>query len=227
MRPDLAPVMATVLAPTSASALAPVTAAAPATASASAPAPTTAEGFAFDDAALGRGMSAEVEALITRAGQLPHDPAQAEALLREAVALAPTHPAPLISLYRFHFYGHRLAQALAVADHALGVARAALVAQHGPQFGQVPPAPEDARHDAAVRFYLFTLKGQAYLSLRLGRVDAGRAALAELRRLDPQDCVGGGVLSKVLLRQGREDDGGDGDASALPETPRGWAEEPL
>lgn len=223
MRPDLAPVMASALAPASASASAPATAAAPAPVSTRAPAPTTAEGFAFDDAALGRRMSAEVEALITRAGQLPHDPAQAEALLREAVALAPTHPAPLISLYRFHFYGHRLAQALAVADHALGVARAAL----GPQFGQVPPAPEQARHDAAVRFYLFTLKGQAYLSLRLGRVDAGRAALAELRRLDPQDCVGGGVLSKVLLRQGRDVDAGDSDAPSLPETPRGWAEEPL
>lgn len=214
MRPDLAPVMASASAPNTA---------APAPVSTPVPAPTTAEGFAFDDAALGRGMSAEVEALITRAGQLPHDPAQAEVLLREAAALAPTHPAPLISLYRFHFYGHRLAQALAVADHALGVARAAL----GPHFGQVPPAPEQARHDAAVRFYLFTLKGQAYLSLRLGRVDAGRTALAELRRLDPQDCVGGGVLSKVLLRQGRDDDAGDGDAPSLPETPRGWAEEPL
>lgn len=182
--------------------------------------PVAAEGFAFDDAALGRGMPTEVEALIARAGMLPHDPAQAEALLREAVARAPQHPAPLISLYRFHFYGHRLAEALAVADHALGVARAAL----GPSFGEPPPTPEQARYDAAVRFYLFTLKGQAYLRLRLGQVDAGRAALAELRRLDPLDCVGGAVLASVLARQGHDEDA-DTDPSATPPAPRGWAGE--
>ena len=184
--------------------------------------PVPAEGFAFDDAALGRGLPAEVDALITRAGLLPHDPVQAEGLLRQAVALAPTHPAPLISLYRFHFYGHRLAAALAVAEQALGVARAAL----GPAFGQVPPTPEQARYDAAVRFYLFTLKGQAYLSLRLGQGDAGRAALAELRRLDPLDCVGGAVLATVLARQGRDEDT-DTDTSTPAASPRGWAEEPL
>jgi hypothetical protein len=182
--------------------------------------PTSAEGFAFDDAALGRGMPVEVEALIARAGMLPHDPLQAEALLREAVLRAPMHPAPLISLYRFHFYGHRLAEALAVADHALGVARAAL----GPSFGEAPPTADQARYDAAVRFYLFTLKGQAYLNLRLGRMDAGRAALAELRRLDPQDSVGGAVLAKVLARQGHDEDT-EASVPALPDTPRGWAEE--
>lgn len=182
--------------------------------------PVPADGFAFDDAALGRGMPAGVEALIARAGGLPHDPVQAEALLREAVALAPAHPAPLIALYRFHFYGHRLAEALALAGLALGVARAAL----GPAFGEVPPTAEQARYDAAVRFYLFTLKGQAYLSLRLGQVDAGRSALAELRRLDPQDCVGGAVLAGVLARQGRDD---EGEAPAPPASPRGWAEEAL
>jgi hypothetical protein len=185
--------------------------------------PLPAEGFAFDDAALGRGMPQAVEALIARAGMQPHDPVLAEQLLREAVALAPSHPAPLIALYRFHFYGHRLAAALAVADHALGVARTAL----GPAFGEVPPTAEQARYDAAVRFYLFTLKGQAYLNLRLGRQEAGRAALTELRRLDPLDCVGGAVLATVLARQGRDEDADEADANRPPASPRGWAEEPV
>jgi hypothetical protein len=172
----------------------------------------------FDDTALGRGLPAEVEALIARAGALRHAPPQAEALLLQARAMAPTHPAPLIALYRFHFYGHRLREARAVAQQALAVAREAL----GPAFGRVPPSNEQARFDAAVRFYLFTLKGQAYLSLRLGEIDAGRAALAELRRLDPQDCVGGAVLAQVLGRQGRSDDDEGFDAAR---TPRGWSPE--
>jgi len=174
-------------------------------------------GLSFEDAALGRGLPAEVEAVIQHAGRLPHAPDEAEALLRQARAMAPTHPAPLIALYRFHFYGHRLREALAVAQEALAVARTAL----GPGFGSSPPTAEQARFDAAVRFYLFTLKGHAYLSLRLGDVAAGKQALEELRRLDPQDCVGGAVLEQVLARQGLDE---DDDIFATPQRPRGWAQ---
>jgi len=171
----------------------------------------------FDDAALGRGLPVEVEALIVQAGAMRDAPQQAEALLQRARRLAPRHPAPLIALYRFHFYGHRLEPARDVALQALAVASEAL----GPGFGRVPPTLPQARHDAAVRFYLFTLKGLAYLSLRLGDGVAGRAALAELRRLDPHDCVGGAVLAEVLARQGRSDD----DDDAWSQRPRGWREE--
>jgi len=172
---------------------------------------------AFDDAALGRGLPADVEALIARAGALPDDAEQAQALLLQARALAPAHPAPLIALYRFHFYGHRLREARAIAQDALAVARTAL----GPEFGRVPPSQVQARFDAAVRFYLFTLKGLAYLSLRLGEIDAGRVALDELRRLDPQDCVGGALLAAVLARQGREDDDDGADPAGGGDTATG------
>ncbi len=40
-------------------------------------------------------------------------------------------------------------------EDALAIARTAL----GPDFGDEPPSDDAARHDAAVRFYLFTLKG--------------------------------------------------------------------
>lgn len=173
-------------------------------------------GLSFDDAALGRGLPPEVEAVILHAGRLPHAPDEAEMLLRQARAMAPLHPAPLIALYRFHFYGHRLREALAVAQEALAVARQAL----GPSFGRVPPTAEQARFDAAVRFYLFTLKGHAYLSLRLGDEATGRQALDELRRLDPQDYVGGAVLAQVLARQGLDE---DHEVFATPQRPRGWS----
>lgn len=156
----------------------------------------------FDDAVLGRGLPAEVEALIAAAGALRQDRETAEPLLRQARALAPRHPVPLIALYRFHFYGHRLREAREVAREALGVARSALVPNHpDPVAANLPPiSDEQARFDAAVRFYLFTLKGFAYLNLRLGDIDVGRMALQELRRLDPQDRVGGAVLAQVLER---------------------------
>lgn len=180
----------------------------------------------FDDAALGRGLPPEAESLIARAGRLRHVPDEALALLLAARAQAPAHPAPLIALYRFHFYGHRLREARQVAEEALAVAHTAL----GPDFGTVAPDEAAARFDAAVRFYLFSLKGCAYLSLRLGELDAGRAALAELRRLDPHDHVGGALLARVLARQGTDDDETPTDLPPLddsgrPLAPRGWGPE--
>ena len=160
----------------------------------------------FDSAVLGRGLPPEVEALIAAAGLVRQDRAQAEPLLLRARALAPSHPATLIALYRFHFYGHRLREAREVARESLGIARTALLpADHpDPVAADLPPiSDEQARFDAAVRFYLFTLKGFAYLNLRLGDIEVGRAALEELRRLDPQDRVGGAVLAVVLARAER------------------------
>ena len=169
---------------------------------------------AFADSALGGGLSPQVDALIQQAGQLRDQPQEALPLLQQARAAAPSHPAPLIALYRFYFYGHQFALAHAVAEDALAIARTAL----GPNFGDEPPSDEAARHDAAVRFYLFTLKGLAYLSLRLGVLEDARTLLAELRRLDPQDRVGGALLLHVLARHEKGDASETGTAYPV----RGW-----
>lgn len=172
---------------------------------------------AFADGVIGGGLSPQVEALITQAGLLRHLPHEALPLLARAREAAPRHPAPLIALYRFYFYGHQLDQARATGIDALAIARTAL----GPDFGDVPPNDEAACGDAAVRFYLFTLKGLAYLNLRLGEFQEARLMLAELRRLDPQDRVGGALLLHVLTRyESDEDTGVDEASSAYPV--RGW-----
>lgn len=172
---------------------------------------------AFADGALGGNLPADLREQIARAGQLRERPAEAQALLEQARDAAPGHPAPLIALYRFHFYGHRLAEARAVGEVALAAAGRVL----GTRFEQAVPSREEARHDVAVRFYLFTLKGLAYLSLRLGEPARARVALEELRRLDPEDHVGGALLQHVLQRH---EAGGDPDAEErLQAHPaRGW-----
>ena len=170
---------------------------------------------AFADGAIGGGLSPQVAALITQAGLVRHLPLEALPLLEQARAAAPRHPAPLIALYRFYFYGHQLLQARAVAEDALAIARTAL----GLNFGDEPPSDEQARYDAAVRFYLFTLKGLAYLNLRLGALDEAHLLLGELRRLDPQDHVGGALLAHILARSEK---GEDADSSAAYPV-RGWS----
>lgn len=155
----------------------------------------------FDAAVLGGLLPAAAEAALVEAGRCRGtDATRAMAALMRARALAPDHPAVLIAFYRDHFYGHRLAAARDVARRALLVGARALGLP--PLWREVPdrPLPGDARGDARLRFYLFTLKGYAYLSLRLGDMDEAGCALAKLRHLDPQDCVGGALLQTVRLR---------------------------
>lgn len=179
------------------------------------PAPPPSHDADFDSAVLGGGLPHEVNALISAAGLVRHDRAQAEPLLLKARALAPTHPATLIALYRFHFYGHRLKEAREIAKQSLDIGRAALG-------DELLITDEQARFDATARFYLFALKGFAYLSLRLGDIETGRQALNELRQLDPQDRVGGGLLTHVLMRaeSGEPSD----EASGAPIAHRGWSQ---
>ncbi|MGF6695646.1 tetratricopeptide (TPR) repeat protein [Paraburkholderia sp. MM5496-R1] len=175
---------------------------------------------AFAQRAIGGGLPSGVNALIAEAGRSRERPDEALALLQRARAAAPRHPVPLIALYRFYFYGHQLAQARAIGEDALAVARTAL----GSDLGDEPLATAivTTRYDAAARFYLFTLKGLAYLNMRLGDFEEARMRLRELRRLDPEDRVGGALLSQVLDRH-ETGVGSDDAMDALSAYPtRGW-----
>lgn len=173
-----------------------------------------AAGADFDAAVLGLGLPADAEAALREAGLQRGDPPRAMAALMRAQARAPEHPAVLIALYRHHFYGHRLAAARDVARRALRVGAAALGL---PEVWRDVPAAAlpGARGDAGTRFYLFTLKGYAYLSLRLHDPVEARDALALLRALDPQDEVGGALIEAVRQRAllGDLDEADDPDAA--------------
>ena len=54
------------------------------------------------------------------------------------------------------------------------------------------------------RFFLFTLKGYAYLHMRLGDLDEGRAAVDKLLELDPTDKIGAKLLMDILERRGAQ-----------------------
>jgi hypothetical protein len=161
----------------------------------------------FDTAVLGLALPPDVEKALAEAGQRRADPVAAMAALMRAQALAPGHPAGLIALYRHHFYGHRLHAARDIARQALVVGARALRLPAVWRHVRSEPLP-GARHASATRFYLFVLKGYAYLSLRLGDEVEARDALALLRALDPEDCVGAALLEGVRQRalQGDDDD---------------------
>jgi tetratricopeptide (TPR) repeat protein len=158
------------------------------------------------DALLGGGLPPEAEFHLWEAGLSYHLDDVAERHLQEAQALAPGHAAVLIGLYRFYFYKGRLGEALEIAKVCLDKAA---------RDNKLPLDWRDVKAtDAAFgryeemlpRFFMFTLKGYAYLQMRLGNIDEGRAAIMKLLELDMSDKIGAKVLLGVLERIGHEDD---------------------
>lgn len=159
----------------------------------------------FDDAVLGLAMPPGVEAALREAGAHRGDSPRVMAALMRAQRLAPEHPAVLVAFYRHHFYSHEWREARALVRRALLVGASALGLP--PLWREVPRQPlADARHDPRTRFYLFALKGYAYLSLRLHELREAGEVLALLRALDPQDSVGAAVLESVRQRASSESD---------------------
>jgi tetratricopeptide (TPR) repeat protein len=159
------------------------------------------------NALLGGGLPPDAEDHLWEAARAYHLDAVAEKHLYEAQVLAPGHAAVLIGFYRFYFYKGRLAEALEIAKTCL--AKAARENKLSADWRQVAAGDaEFGRYEEMLpRFYLFTLKGYAYLQMRLGDLEEGRAAVMKLLELDPTDKVGAGVLRDVLERAGRDDDG--------------------
>jgi hypothetical protein len=157
-------------------------------------------------ALLGQGLPEEAEKHLWQAGLSYHLGEVAEKHLQEAQALAPGHAAVLIGLYRFYFYKGRLAEALEVAR--LCLAKAVQENGFAPDWRHVraTDAAFGAYENILPRFFLFSLKGYAYLQMRLGRLVEGREAVAKLLELDPTDKIGAKVLLDVLNRMGQDDD---------------------
>jgi tetratricopeptide (TPR) repeat protein len=158
------------------------------------------------EALLGGGLPEAAELHLRQAGQSYHLDEVAEQHLREALVLAPGHAAVLIGFYRFYFYKGRLAEALRIAKQCL--AKAA-VENHLPSHWwdvRADHADFGSYENMLPRFFLFTLKGYAYLQMRLGNLVEGRLAVQKLLELDPSDKIGARVLLDVVDRMELDDD---------------------
>ncbi|MCJ2181966.1 hypothetical protein MTR62_04505 [Novosphingobium sp. 1949] len=155
---------------------------------------------------LGGGLPAEARFHLDRAAERYHITDVAETHLFTAETLAPDHAAVLIALYRFYFYKGRLGEALDVARTC--VAKALRLNVLGEDWRAVAPgdAPFGEWEALLPRFFLFSLKGFAYLSLRTGRLAEGREAAEKLIELDPRDRIGAQVLIDVLDRLEADED---------------------
>lgn len=156
-------------------------------------------------AVLGGDLPPQAEECLSRAGELYAESDKAERLLRQAERFAPDHAAVLIGFYRFYFYKGRLIEALAIAERCL--VKACRDNNLSNDWRQVTPGRVafGCYEDPLARFFMFTLKGYAYLQMRLGALEESRIAVAKLLELDPTDKIGARVLVDVLNRHGDED----------------------
>lgn len=157
-------------------------------------------------AVMGGGLPEEARDHLWEAGLAYQQSEVAEDHLRQAEAIAPGHAAVLIGLYRFYFYKGRLRECLVVARQCLAKAQ---------RETNLPADWRDVRREDAEfsrydrlmpRFFMFTLKGYAYLNMRLGEFEEGRQAAEKLLELDPTDKIGARLLLEVLERAGQDDD---------------------
>jgi len=157
-------------------------------------------------ALLGEGLPLEAEEFLHLASENYADSETAERYLRQARQWAPDHAAVLIGFYRFYFYKGRLREALEIANLCLEKA----TRENDMERDWRRASPEDAVFDRyeemLPRFFMFTLKGYAYLQMRLGALDESRVAILKLLELDPSDKIGAKVLLGVLDRIGLDDD---------------------
>ncbi|MGR7994387.1 MULTISPECIES: hypothetical protein [unclassified Xanthobacter] len=151
-------------------------------------------------AVMGGGLPADAQDHLWEAGLAYQQDEVAERHLRAAEAIAPGHAAVLIGLYRFYFYKGRLRECLEIARQCL--AKAQRETNLPADWREVRPGDaEFDRFDRLMpRFFMFTLKGYAYLNMRLGELEEGRQAAEKLLQLDPSDKIGARLLIDVLDR---------------------------
>lgn len=143
-------------------------------------------------------MPQEVSDLIAQASSL-YGSGKEEAVLLRASFIAPNNLSVLVALYRCYFYQHRLEDAQRVAQRALAVvAEQVGFPDDWRKLNENELAHAVVKSMGLVRFYMSTLKAEAYLYLRLGDIKGGRERLEKVAELDPTDHFGARALLDML-----------------------------
>lgn len=135
-----------------------------------------------------------IRTLLDQAQALPRD--RVSSLLWTAQACAPQALAVYYLLYKCHAGLREFA--LAEKAARTGLAEAARQAGLPEDWRLVQPGMSDFGGTGPQRFWLFTLKALAFISVRSGRPEEAQALLDQIRRLDPQASVGGEVIASLL-----------------------------
>jgi len=139
-------------------------------------------------------ISPAAEHLIAVARNAPRD--QVAPALWTAVLTTPDSLPIYYLLYKFHASLGELERAQEAATKGLhAAARAAALPA---DWRTVQAGDADFSVPGPARFWLFTLKAMAFISLRRGERESAAELVDQLRRLDPTDQLGAGVIESLL-----------------------------
>ncbi len=144
-------------------------------------------------------LSEEAEKCIDQAAE-NYGQSDSEISLMRAYFLEPEHPMVLVALYRYFYYQHRLQDALIVAKRVLRIYSLKLKFPNDwNELSEVYLKKHCKNTMTQVRFYLLTLKGAAYLELRLGEEKKAVSRLKKILELDSNDRLGAKILLDVAV----------------------------
>lgn len=136
----------------------------------------------------------------------------AELALLRAYFAAPASLTVLVALYRYHFYQHRLRDALTVVERAIEIAADRLgLPRDWRRMDEGSLAVAASRSFGLLRFHLLAMKALGVVLLRLQEPVRARACLARLAALDARDQLGVRSLLQVVdavlaTAEGEDDD---------------------
>jgi tetratricopeptide (TPR) repeat protein len=144
----------------------------------------------------GRNIPAEINACLQQAVACADDFERARELFYRARDMAPDQLEVYIALYKFCFYRGHFAEAEQVALDAL--AQCAARGRFAADWQLLDATTTDwSLAEGPARVYLYSLKALAFIRLRTGEHDSSRNILTKLQQLDPQDQVGGSVITTL------------------------------
>lgn len=144
-------------------------------------------------------------ALLRGAERVRSDPVAAGYAVARALAERPDDLAVRLAAYRFCFYSHRFAEALAHADVIIRLV--ALRLNIASDWTTVKEADADfAVPHEQPGLFLQALIARGYCAARIGRVSEGRCALVKAVALDPRDRFGARRLLAVIDAENEPED---------------------
>ena len=138
----------------------------------------------------------DLNALLQKAAKSYDNPAQAEALLKQAYELDNQQLSIYLALYKFYAYQNRMREAEQSVYQGLELA--ASQGNFNKNWQDLNYQSTDwSKPSGAKRFYLYSLKALAFIYLRQDKRDDALKVLAKLQELDPNDEVGGSVVANL------------------------------
>lgn len=153
----------------------------------------------------GGDLPADAERALHAVGLCWEDEKAAEALIREALSIAPDHIATNFGAFRFFYYRHRLSEAV---PHVEVWLRETIRRNGFPEdWHAVTPQHADFTHfESEPRTFLFALRGLGIILTRLRRIDEGREMLMKVAELDPDDHMRAKRLLQTIDEYEEDDD---------------------